>query len=190
MILCIATNFFHRIQEKHLHAKIKCIAFTLLKPWFVRHIKEWNTYYWCYHMDLVEFHIGLNNMHSKTRGLCANCDCRCVICCPLGVDQNFQECCAYQISFSRLTNLWTSIVCPIVDGHEWHKQACLMGECTLCGLALRRCALQKRYWVQNKYENMPRLWLAERTMVIQGKSPSCSTWIFQPLNCWTTYVQD
>ncbi len=87
-------------------------------------------------MELVEFHIGLNNMCSKIGGLHANCDCRCVICCPLGVDQNFQECCAYQISFSRLTYLWTSIVCPIVNGHEWHKRACLIGDCIICGLAL------------------------------------------------------
>jgi hypothetical protein len=85
-------------------------------------------------------------MRSKNGGLYANCDRWCVICCPLGVDQNVQECCAYQISFLGLTNLWTSIGCPIVNGHEWHKRACLMGDCTLCGLALWRCALSKRFW--------------------------------------------
>jgi hypothetical protein len=85
-------------------------------------------------MELVEFCIGLNNMHSKIGGLHANCDYKCVVCCPLGVDQNIQKCFVYQLSFSRLTNLWTSIVFPIVDGHEWHKRACLMGDYTLCGI--------------------------------------------------------
>jgi hypothetical protein len=92
-------------------------------------------------MELVELRIGLNNIHSKTGGLHANCDCRYVVCCPLGVDQNVEECCAYQLSFSRLTNLWTSIVCSIVDGHEWHKRACLMGDCTLCGIGTLKVCL-------------------------------------------------
>jgi len=57
-------------------------------------------------------------MHSKIGGLHANYDCKCVVCCPLGANHNVQECFAYQLSFLGLTNLWTSIVFPIVDCHE------------------------------------------------------------------------
>jgi hypothetical protein len=48
------------------------------------------------------------------------------------------------MSFSRLTKLWASIVCPKIDGHEWHKKSCLMGDYTLCGIGtLKVCTIEK-----------------------------------------------
>lgn len=74
-------------------------------------------------------------MHSKFGGLHSNCDYRCVgVCDPSSADQNVGKCCANQISFSRLIELWTSIVCSKPSGHEWHKRECLMGDCLLCGI--------------------------------------------------------
>jgi len=95
--MCIATRFFIAFKEKHPNAKIEFIAFTLLKPWFVRCMREWTSCCCRYHVELVELRIGLNNMRSKIGGFHANCDCdyRCVgFCGPLGVNQNVGECCA------------------------------------------------------------------------------------------------
>jgi len=80
----------------------------------------------------------------------------------------------------------------IVDGHEYHKRASLMGDYTLCGIGILKVCLVEEILNAKivNGEDMLRLWLAKKTMVIQGKSPSCNTWILQPLSCWTTYVQD
>ncbi len=54
------------------------------------------------------------------------------------------ECCANYASFSRLTNLWTAIVCPKANGQEWPKSSCLMVDCTLCGIkTLKLCPIEK-----------------------------------------------
>jgi hypothetical protein len=75
-----------------------------------------------------------SNMWSKTRGVHANCGYRCVdICFPLGV-LDMGKCCANQVSFSKLTNLWSYILCPKPDGNQWHEWGCLMGDYTLCGI--------------------------------------------------------
>jgi hypothetical protein len=35
-------------------------------------------------------------------------------------------------------------MCPRIDGHEWHKKACLMGDYTLCGIGtLKVCLIEK-----------------------------------------------
>jgi hypothetical protein len=49
-----------------------------------------------------------------------NCDCWCDgVCCPIGVE--VRECCAYQLFFPRLIALWNSILCPKLEGDDWHE---------------------------------------------------------------------
>ncbi len=72
-------------------------------------------------------------MCSRKGGMHANCNCRCEgLCCPIGAKVG--ECCAYQLSFPGLTTLWNSILCPKLEGDDWHKCDYLMGECNLCGI--------------------------------------------------------
>ncbi len=69
----------------------------------------------------MESKIGLNNMCSKISSIHANCACRCVdVCCPIDA-QDVGDCCANQITFARLANLSSSIICPKLVGDEWHK---------------------------------------------------------------------
>lgn len=64
----------------------------------------------------MELKIGLNNMQSKTRGIHANCGCRCPnICYQVGA-LDVGDCCTSQVSFTRLTNLWSCILCPKPEG--------------------------------------------------------------------------
>jgi hypothetical protein len=80
----------------------------------------------------MELKIGLNNMHSKNGGVHVNCNYQCVgVCYPIGGEA--RECCAYQVTIPRLITLWNSILCPKLEGHNWHKCAYLTGECNLCG---------------------------------------------------------
>ncbi len=87
-----------------------------------------------YHIELVELKIGLNNMHSKIDSIHANCAGRCVdVCYPIDV-QDVGNCCANQITFARLVDLSNFIICPKPIGDKLHKQDCLMGDFSLCGI--------------------------------------------------------
>jgi hypothetical protein len=91
----------------------------------------------------MELKIDLNNMRSKNGSTHANCNCRCEgVCCPIGVEVG--ECCAYQLSFLQLTTLSNSILCPKLEGDDWHKCDCLMGECNLCGIKTLKIYPTKR----------------------------------------------
>jgi hypothetical protein len=82
----------------------------------------------------MELKIDLNNIRSKVGNIHANCACKCV---DVGYPIDAQEvgnCYANQITFARLANLSSSIICPKLVGDDWHKQDCLMGDCSSCGI--------------------------------------------------------
>jgi hypothetical protein len=82
----------------------------------------------------VELKTDLYNMHSKTSDIHANCACRCVdVCCPIDA-QDVGNYCASQITFTRLVDLSSSIICPKQVGDEWCKWYCLMGDYSSCGI--------------------------------------------------------
>jgi hypothetical protein len=82
--IALQLGFFIALKEIHPNTKILLIAFSNLKPWFVRHMKEWNTCCYHYHTELVELRIGLNNMRSNNADVHGNCPCKCIdICSPL-----------------------------------------------------------------------------------------------------------
>ena len=46
-----------------------------------------------------------------------------------------QGCCpASYLTYSSLTEMWESIVCPKEEHDEWHRAECLFGECQDCGI--------------------------------------------------------
>jgi hypothetical protein len=56
--------------------------------------------------------------------------------------------CANQITFARLANLSGSIICPKPIGDEWHKQDCLMGDCSSCVFnTLKVCPTKELFFV-------------------------------------------
>jgi hypothetical protein len=71
-------DFFTAFKEMHHDVSIELIAFSCLKPWFVKHIKDWKTGCYHYYTKLMELKVDFNNMCSKTRGIHANCACSCV----------------------------------------------------------------------------------------------------------------
>jgi len=143
-------NFFTTFKEKHPNVSIELTSFICLKPWFVKHMKEWNTFYCHYHIELVEQKIGLNNMHSKISSIHANCACRCVdVYYPIYV-QDVGDCYANQITFTGLVDLSSSILCPKPVGDEWHKRDCLMGDCLSYGInTLKVCPTEELLFVSS-----------------------------------------
>lgn len=44
-------------------------------------------------------------------------------------------CATHTRVYKGVTNLWEDYVCPKCFFEEWHKLACLMGDCVDCGVA-------------------------------------------------------
>ncbi len=86
--------------------------------------------------------IGLNNMHSKIGDIHANCACRCVdVCYPIDVQDvgNY-----YANQITGLVDLSSPIFCPKPVSDEWHKQDCVMGDCSSCGInTLKVCPTEE-----------------------------------------------
>ena len=115
-------------------------AFELLKPFYVRRLKERNTCACRYHCEIAELRIGWNNMRTTMKGIHGrHCGCQCEVCqkpaagvasCP--VDPAI-ACHAELTHFTGITDLWHSVLCP-VEEDGWHNPKCIRGKCRACGV--------------------------------------------------------
>ena len=55
------------------------------------------------------------------------CSCKCDIC---GQDD---KCNSHTKTFSSITKLWESVLCPKASGSSFYAQKCLIGKCSSCG---------------------------------------------------------
>ena len=70
----------------------------------------------------------VNSIRQASHGLHGlNCTCKCDICACTNIFQ------AGTRTFTSMTLLWESVVCPKVDGFTYHELKCLMGECSSYG---------------------------------------------------------
>jgi hypothetical protein len=68
---------------------------------------------------------------------------------------NPTSCRAHLQVYERLTNLWTSILCEKDEFQMWHRQDCLMGNCTNCGVSfLKVCAQEMTSEMLIKWKNI------------------------------------
>jgi hypothetical protein len=67
-----------------------------------------------------------------------NCKCACLVCClefdPDCEEVQFPECSAHALVYKGITDLWEACLCPKEEGAIWHAKACVMGECSICGV--------------------------------------------------------
>lgn len=88
-----------------------------LRLFFVKPMKEWNTYYCIYGMEFDELWIAMNNMQKNWK-VCTHQSGQC--------PPSFQ-------TFDGLMSLWESMVCFKGEVVELHQLKCLMEECQRCG---------------------------------------------------------
>ena len=126
-------------MEATNHNRVGLRAFELLKPFYVRKLKERNTCACRYHCEMAQLRQGWNNMRTATKGIHGrNCTCQCEVCVSpqtaesTGEDQP-SRCHADLSHFSGLTDLWHSVLCPL-EGDGWHAPSCIKGDCEQCGV--------------------------------------------------------
>ncbi len=79
--------------------------------------------------------VGLNDITLISKGIHDNCSCTCEQ--VYGIFANIfsaSECNVHHVTYNGLTNLLSGVFCLKLVDFMWHDQACLMGECGLCGV--------------------------------------------------------
>ena len=139
MCVCSQLEFHTRFREANEESSVGLRAFELLKPFYVRRLKERNTCACKYHCEVAELRVGWNNMRTATKGIHGrHCECTCDVCAapehghPAGEGQP-STCRADLAHFTGLTDMWHSVLCP-VEEDGWHAQNCVKGLCDLCGV--------------------------------------------------------
>ena len=102
--------------------------FKKLKPYFVRKLKDRYTCCCITHMQMSFLRDAISSIRQASHGLHGlNCTCKCDICACTNICQ------AGTRTFTSMTLLRESIMCPKVDGSTYHELKCLMGKCSSCG---------------------------------------------------------
>ena len=79
----------------------------------------------------------LNHLRSRKFGLHGGeCQCNCQMCAGNGSNS---ICSSIAHTYSGVTDLWESVVCPKQEGELFHNRKCLMGECKNCGVQKLLC---------------------------------------------------
>ncbi|MCO5573779.1 hypothetical protein L7F22_027553 [Adiantum nelumboides] len=122
-------EFFMNFKEQHPSIDIGFRAFQSLKPFFARKLKERNTCCCVYHTRIDLMRLVINSLRIDTKSIHGDaCDCLCMICMPI----EEEKCSAYAATFSSVSKLWRSTVCPKEESAGWHKLACLLRTCKQC----------------------------------------------------------
>jgi hypothetical protein len=137
-------EFYTAFKAKHPDVNCGLTSFKLLKPWWVKWLRLWNTCCCRYHQKLTKLMIALDMMRMDKHEVHSNCPCDCdIVCGGLGCKGDSRVCNSHRQVFVQLTNLWSSILCPKPELSLWHRRECLMGTCPDCGLQLLRiCPLE------------------------------------------------
>ena len=132
-------EFHARFREANEQSQVGLRAFELLKPYYVRRLKERNTCACGYHCEMAELRTGWNNMRTATKGIHGrHCDCTCEVCMSpapseSGTSDQGSRCHADLTHFTGLTDMWHSVLCP-VEADGWHSPKCIKGTCDICGV--------------------------------------------------------
>jgi hypothetical protein len=74
-------ELYATFTEKHPDVNCCLWSFDMLKPWWVRQLKNWNTCCCRYYQELVELRHSLNVMKTIKQGIHSHCDCECILVC-------------------------------------------------------------------------------------------------------------
>ena len=127
-VFLLHLEFSTAFKSKYLDTAIQLSKFQMLKPWFIKRLRTWNTCCCRYHTKLGMLLRALNEIRKDVQGIHVGCLRICEVCKQLG--HHGRMACASQ--FSGLTTFWSFVLCSIRPLHLWHKE-CVLGECTDCG---------------------------------------------------------
>ena len=141
----VQLKFYTSFKAMYPNLLCSLTSFESMKPWWVRHLRLWNTCCCKYHQELLELLRALDTMRVDKLGVHSSCNCECeFVYGGLDSANAGRFCNAHREVYERLTNLWSSILCEKIKFSAWHRRACLLGECLDCGLQLLRvCPLEE-----------------------------------------------
>ena len=113
-------------------------SFEVLKPWFVRRMKEFNTCCCRDHVQTCELKDGFNAM--RRGSVHKNYQCPCQLCRP---EPGVQQCMAAHATFTGVTALCETVLCPKDKAEEYHNLGCIQGSCELCRVSTLRICPQE-----------------------------------------------
>jgi hypothetical protein len=89
------------------------MKFHHLKPWFAKHLKEWNTYYHKYHTKFNDLRLGFNAMKAMEKDVHKQYACSSEGVCRLEVNSGCASevnCVAHIQTYDTFTSLLSSIL--------------------------------------------------------------------------------
>lgn len=128
------TTFYNRFKANNPDVTISQSAFHVLKPFFVKKLKEQNVCCCKYHVELIMLKDAFNRMRQSPNMHGLDCRCECNVCLTAEDGGGDTSCSAGELTYRTLTGFWQTCVCPKDEGEEWHRKSCLMGECRRCGV--------------------------------------------------------
>ena len=132
-----------RFKAAYPTMDIGFISFHKLKPYFVRKLKDFNTYCCKYHQEMIEINVGFNNLRAPIvhqQDLNSPCACCYESICGNPINEAGQgqgvSCQTTYHTYKSSSSSWEKFLYPKVKGHEWFNLKCLMGNCVKCGVQL------------------------------------------------------
>ena len=131
--MLFADGIFLRFQKASPHVIIGKRFFDLLRPFWVKHMREQNVCCCLYHVKFQELLQGLNYMRLRSGiHFACTCTCDCDEVCTAPTADGI-GCHGKTMMYSGTTALWEFVVCPKGELDQWHSGDCLYGDCENCG---------------------------------------------------------
>jgi len=112
-------DFFTRFKATHENVQIGLKSFVKLKPYFVKRLKDFNTYCCKYHQEMVKIKNGFNMRSTDVHhgdDHHPSCSCQCDSICTRPDDnslvQGIVTCQGIHHIFKRSMDLWSQSLCP------------------------------------------------------------------------------
>ncbi len=94
-------------------------------------LRKCNMYTYQYYAEMVELLQGFNNMKTSNKRIHGRyCGCDYDVCSSSMVGKFTTK----QNHFLGLRDMWSSILCHVLDSNDWHNPYCLRGRCGDYGL--------------------------------------------------------
>jgi hypothetical protein len=97
----------------------------------MRRLKEGNTCACKYHVEMAKLRQGFNNMRTVTKGIHDKRHYKCCydVCLSSIAPGHYST---NSCQFFGVTNMWMSILYPMIEDSQWHNSKCLVGHCIEC----------------------------------------------------------
>jgi hypothetical protein len=134
MLVMWQTTFYRRFKYRYPDLKIGLTSFIKLRSFLVRTLKDRAVYYCKYHMEIIMIRDGVNAMRLSQDVHPVDHSCDCAVCDMYEDGGEGLLYFAKHMTYQSITLLWQECICVKDVDQQWHKRACLVGECGDCGV--------------------------------------------------------